>query len=654
MKKKTLTTLLLSLVAMAIQAQMRSNLDLCLRDDTTGEWLIGLFDDYAIYDCEYWDYAEVQKNRVVLTKDGQRKEVQLKKKGIIIDGVKHKTSVLTSKFLPDYPVKDEIGFDSKILDKEQEATLRVVHRSKKAGISVGTFINHLVKDEQVSYTAKSDSLGRYEARIPLIGQTGTMIYTNATPNIYKFKNWVWIPYTVTPGDKLMFFVDDVKGRIYVMGKTARLTNEFLNYPMYGLDIDFNERHKMDFSTFIHSCNQIQRPLQEHRDSILTTHPLLSKCYKDYTSGIMMSFFASELGQLRFNRGKVKRNEIISEAKQRNLFNLDAPYMMLERFNMFLDDICSAAIEQYCTIGSGVPFLHKILQKARNGQLKLSPEEVSLIENELPAEAAIKVPTLEALDSIGIGMEGFYLTDTLQTLFTKRPELSNEIVLYKMHKEIEALDSLLALPPMMREIAIARRMQQKLTHDVKPFTENEKQLLLENVHYPYLLSEVLAINDQLIAAQKAAESIVTPDPRPLADLTDGEAIFNKIVEPYRGHYIYLDVWGTWCAPCKEMMTHVPQMKENLKDLNIVYLYLCNRSSDESWKNAIAQFHLIGENSIHYNLPEAQQSALERYIGINGYPTYKFVTPDGRLLPTQVPRPDHPDAIRNIIQELNNNK
>ena len=77
MNKQTIITILLALVAVAGQAQVKSSLDLCLRDEATGEWLIGLFDDYAIYDCEYWNYAEVGKDHVVLTKDGQRKEVRL-------------------------------------------------------------------------------------------------------------------------------------------------------------------------------------------------------------------------------------------------------------------------------------------------------------------------------------------------------------------------------------------------------------------------------------------------------------------------------------------------------------------------------------------------------------------------------------------------
>ena len=52
MNKQTIITALLALIVMAGQAQVKSGLDLCLRDEATGKWLIGLFDKYAIYDCE--------------------------------------------------------------------------------------------------------------------------------------------------------------------------------------------------------------------------------------------------------------------------------------------------------------------------------------------------------------------------------------------------------------------------------------------------------------------------------------------------------------------------------------------------------------------------------------------------------------------------
>lgn len=654
MCKKIIICILLALVAATGQAQVKSGIDLCLRDEATGEWLIGLFDEYAIYDCDYWNYAEVGKDRVVLTNDGQRKEVRLKKNSVVIDGVKHKTSVLTTRFVPDYPVADETPFDTTILDKEQEATLRVVHRSGKAGISVETNFSRMVEDDMNSYAANSDSLGRYEEKIPLACQTGSMIFTQATPGIYRLNNWVWIPYVIAPADKLLFFVDDIGGRIYVMGKSARMVNEFLNHPLYGYNMDYDERKAMDFPQFINAYDKVLQTFTQCRDSILLEHPLISKRYKDYTANMSMSFFAFDLGQLSFNRSKVKRKEIISEAVRRNLFCFDVPFMVLKLYGEFIDDICAAAIHEYCMIGSGVPFLQNILNKASEGRLKLSEEEKSLIESEMPAEAAIEVPSRELLDSAGIWMAGFYLTDTLQAMFESRPELFNEILLYNKQREIQAVDSLLNLPPMLREIAVARLIQKRLKQKVTPLDDNEMQVLRENVRRPYLLETVLKSNDKLIASRKAAEAIVTPDSRPLAELTDGEDIFRKIVEPYRGRFVYLDVWGTWCTPCKEMMKHVPQMKEQLKDLDIVYLYLANRSNEKAWKTAIAQFHLTGENCIHYNLPDKQQSALERYIGVSGYPTYKIVAPNGNLLPANAPRPNNPEAIRYMIEELINSK
>ena len=639
---------LLALVAMTGQGQERSGLDLCLRDEKTGEWLIGLFDEYAIYDCDYWEYAEVGKNRLVLTKDGQRKDVRMRKNAVTIDGVKHRTSVLDSKFLPDYPAKDETAFDATWLSSEQEATLRIVHRSGKAGLRVQTNVGHIVRDDVINYDGRCDSLGRYEARIPLVGQTGSMLFTEATPPIYHLDSWIWIPYVMGPGDKLLLLVDDVKGRIYVMGKSARLTNEFLNHPMYGYSMDYNERKQMDVTTFVSKSGGEEQRLLQHRDSILAAHPTLSRRYRDYVSAMVMSFFACDLGQLRFN---LRREDILGEARRRNLFNTGVPFAVMERYDNFLDDVCDAAIEHYCVIGSGVPFLHHILQKAHDGRLKLSNDEISLIQSELPAVEAIEVPSREFLDSAGVWMEGFFLTDTLNAMFGNRPELFNEILDYYQQRRVAALDSL-GLPPMMREIAMARMMAKKLSHDVKPMEDYQLQSLRKHVHQPYLLGEVLRLNDQLVAARKAAETIVTPDTRPLAELTEGEDIFNKIVEPYRGRYIYIDVWGTWCAPCKQMMKFVPQMKEQLKDLDMVYLYLCNGSSEESWKTAISQFQLTGENCVHYNLPEGQQSALESFIGVGGYPTYKIVMPNGKLLPTQAPRPDHPEAIRHMIDETRN--
>ena len=58
MKRTTMLTMMLVLMVLTGQAQVKTGLDLCLRDESTGEWLIALFDEFAVDDCEYWVYAK--------------------------------------------------------------------------------------------------------------------------------------------------------------------------------------------------------------------------------------------------------------------------------------------------------------------------------------------------------------------------------------------------------------------------------------------------------------------------------------------------------------------------------------------------------------------------------------------------------------------
>ena len=143
-------------------------------------------------------------------------------------------------------------------------------------------------------------------------------------------------------------------------------------------------------------------------------------------------------------------------------------------------------------------------------------------------------------------------------------------------------------------------------------------------------------------------------RPSTDvegMSDGEKILRKLIEPYQGKIIYLDVWGTWCAPCRENLKDSWRVREALKDYDIVYLFLANNSSDEAWKSVISEYNLTGPNCVHYNLPEDQQSAIERYIGVNGYPTYKLIDKQGVIHPLTWLHSDNMNSLIETIDKMN---
>ena len=140
-------------------------------------------------------------------------------------------------------------------------------------------------------------------------------------------------------------------------------------------------------------------------------------------------------------------------------------------------------------------------------------------------------------------------------------------------------------------------------------------------------------------------------RPSTDvegMSDGEKILRKLIEPYQGKLIYVDIWGTWCTPCRKNLKESWRVREALKDYDIVYLFLANKSSDEAWKSVISEYNLTGPNCVHYNLPADQQSAIEHYIGVNGYPTYKLIDKQGVIHPLNW---QHADNLNTLIETIN---
>ena len=113
------------------------------------------------------------------------------------------------------------------------------------------------------------------------------------------------------------------------------------------------------------------------------------------------------------------------------------------------------------------------------------------------------------------------------------------------------------------------------------------------------------------------------------LTDGKAIIEKMIEPYKGNIVYMDVWGTWCQPCVQAIKASPKMKEAVKDYDVVYLYFAISSEDAAWKSSIAELGLTKPNYVHYNLPRKQQDAVTEYLKVDGVPFYVLFDNNGNM-------------------------
>ena len=168
--------------------------------------------------------------------------------------------------------------------------------------------------------------------------------------------------------------------------------------------------------------------------------------------------------------------------------------------------------------------------------------------------------------------------------------------------------------------------------------------------PTCIAMIEQQNDHYLAIEnREFDKLVLKSSDDLANISEGEALLKKLVEPYKGKFVLLDIWGTWCGPCKEALSHSTEEYARLKDYDIQYLYLANRSPQDSWENVIKEYNVSGPNVAHYNLPDAQQAAIERYLNVHSWPTYKLFNRNGDLMDLNVD-PRNLEELARLLEQM----
>lgn len=131
---------------------------------------------------------------------------------------------------------------------------------------------------------------------------------------------------------------------------------------------------------------------------------------------------------------------------------------------------------------------------------------------------------------------------------------------------------------------------------------------------------------LLATTAAAEApIALSEPTPLPPLAfqtmDGE---ETSLEAFKGKVVVLNLWATWCAPCREEMPSLDRLQARFKDQPVVVLAL---SVDRAGPERVQAFlDEVGVTQLHvYRDPKA---AATRTLRVPGLPATLLVDKEGR--------------------------
>ncbi len=203
---------------------------------------------------------------------------------------------------------------------------------------------------------------------------------------------------------------------------------------------------------------------------------------------------------------------------------------------------------------------------------------------------------------------------------------------------------------------------EITAKFTSFLENAKNLdtdlLATEKEEVATMAKGLTEQYDYMVAEKVKYAAFIGKPSPVFENYENINGKKTSLKDLKGKYVYVDVWATWCGPCKAEIPSLKELEKQYHGKNIEFVsisvdngrgYPDNsvEASKEGWKKMIAEKEMKG---VQLFSDKAWESDFVKGYGIRGIPRFILIDDKGNVIDANAPRPSS-DKIKTILKNLN---
>jgi thiol-disulfide isomerase/thioredoxin len=124
-----------------------------------------------------------------------------------------------------------------------------------------------------------------------------------------------------------------------------------------------------------------------------------------------------------------------------------------------------------------------------------------------------------------------------------------------------------------------------------------------------------------------------------------------LESLKGKVVVLDLWATWCGPCKEQIPHLQKLEEEIKavgkDGEVAFVSISTNVAKEKqqWLDMIKTKSMDG-----IQLWTKGERDLMDYYSVETIPRFMVIDKEGNIVSVNAPRPSTPELKAMILKTL----